>query len=259
MILDARNLSWRIGEKLIVDDVSFSINKGEFFGLIGPNGSGKTSILSLLAGLQHPTSGEVYLNGEILSRFNRRKIARELAFVQQNNETDAHINAEQVVELGRTPHLSALKPWSQEDTFITKAALNMVDMSSFINRSWNTLSGGEKQRLHFARALAQKTPIMLLDEPTNHLDIHHQLGLLHLVRSQQLTVVAALHDLNHAALFCNRIAMLNEGGLVIIGTPREVLTKERIFEIFHVDADVHIGEDGVPHIQYRRPKSTFPL
>lgn len=257
MILKAQNISWKAGGKTIVDDVSFSVKKGEFFGLIGPNGSGKTSILSLLAGLHLPSSGEIYLNDEPLSHLKRRDIARKLAFVEQHSDTDTYISATDVVALGRTPHLSPLRPYSQEDGRITKAAIEKVNMSGFADRIWNTLSGGEKQRLHFARALAQEPELIILDEPTNHLDIQHQLTLLHLVRSLDLTVVAALHDLNCAALFCDRIAVIDHGGIVAIGSPRDVLTNERIFDVFHINAEVDIDKNGVLHIRYSYPKNSF--
>ncbi|NKN35288.1 ABC transporter ATP-binding protein [Agrobacterium sp. a22-2] len=259
MILSARNLVWSAGGRRIVDDISFDIRPGEFLGIIGPNGSGKTSLMSLLAGLRPPQSGTVMLGERPLPALSRRDIARQVAFVEQQAETTERITARQAVELGRTPHLSALSPWSRRDEEIVAAALDEVDMSGFAARHWHTLSGGERQRLHIARALAQEPQILLLDEPTNHLDIHHQIGLLDLVRSQPLTVVAALHDLNHAAMFCDRLAVLQAGRLVGLGTPRDMLTPDRIRTVFGVTASVELEADGLCHIRYQRPGEASPI
>ncbi len=154
-----------------------------------------------------------------------------MALVEQQAGTAERITARQAVELGRTPYLGALSPWSAEDDAIVDQALVNVDMAHLADRCWHTLSGGERQRLHIARALAQEPQILLLDEPTNHLDIGHQIGLLDLVSRQKLTVVAALHDLNHAAMFCDRIVVMDKGNLVALGTPRDVLRAERIAEV----------------------------
>lgn len=254
MRLSAQNLSWSAGNVEILRDVSLDVVEGEFLGIIGPNGSGKTTLLSLLSGLKRPRSGAVHLGEAPIERFNRREIARLLALVEQQAETTDRITARQAVELGRTPYLGALSPWSAEDDAIVDHALAHVDMTHLAKRNWHTLSGGERQRLHIARALAQQPRILLLDEPTNHLDIGHQIGLLDLVRRQSrtmgLTVVAALHDLNHAAMFCDRIAVMDKGRLAALGAPRDVLTAERIHSVFGVDVEVeHSGARGC-HIRY---------
>jgi iron complex transport system ATP-binding protein len=186
-------------------------------------------------------------------RLGRREVARRLALVEQQAETAESITARQAVELGRTPHLGALTPWSPADDAIVDRALDEVGMRPFAERIWQTLSGGERQRLHIARALAQEPSILLLDEPTNHLDISHQIGLLQLVREQALTVVAALHDLNHAAMFCTRIAIMQAGLIVAVGRPSAVLTAERILDVFGVQAEVETDDEGGCSIRYRRP------
>lgn len=253
MMLSARNVGWSAGNVEILRDVSLDVAEGEFLGIIGPNGSGKTSFLSLLSGVRRCRVGEVSFCGVPIGSFSRREIARRLALVEQQAGTTERITARQAVELGRTPYLGALSPWSAEDDTIVGQALVNVDMAHLADRYWHTLSGGERQRLHIARALAQKPQILLLDEPTNHLDIGHQIGLLDLVSRQKLTVVAALHDLNHAAMFCDRIAVMDRGNLVALGTPREVLRAECIVDVFGVEVDVeHTGIDGC-HIRYRVP------
>ncbi len=210
-------------------------------------------MLSLLSGVRRSRAGEVKLCGTPIHKLNRREIARKLALVEQQAGTTDRITARQAVELGRTPYLGALSPWSDADDVIVERALANVDMAHLANRYWHTLSGGERQRVHIARALAQEPQILLLDEPTNHLDIGHQIGLLDLVRRQELTVVAALHDLNHAAMFCDRIAVMNKGQIVALGTPREVLRAECIRSVFGVEVDVeYYGVRGC-HIRYRAP------
>jgi iron complex transport system ATP-binding protein len=253
MNLSARNISWVAGGVTILHGVSLDVVPGEFLGIVGPNGSGKTSLMSLLSGIRKPRSGEIMLDGQPIHSLGRREIARRIALVEQQAETAERITARQAVELGRTPHLGPLSPWSRQDDQIVDAAIRDVDMEGFARRWWHTLSGGERQRLHIARALAQQPSILLLDEPTNHLDIGHQISLLHLVREQKLTVVAALHDLNHAAMFCDRIAVMKGGNLVALGSPREVLDAQRIKRVFGVDVEIeHEGVSGC-HIRYRAP------
>ena len=253
MTLCAQGLHWSAGGTAILSDVSLDVRPGEFLGIIGPNGSGKTSLMALLAGIRRPQSGCVTLDGEPLSAYGRQAIARRIAFVEQQAETTERITARQAVELGRTPHLGALTPWSRKDDAIVERALEEVDMAHFSGRLWHTLSGGERQRLHIARALAQQAPILLLDEPTNHLDIGHQISLLQLVRDQELTVVSALHDLNHAAMFCDRIAVMQGGRIVALGTPARVLEPQRLAEVFGIAVEVERDSAGGCFIRYRRP------
>lgn len=252
-MLEACHASWKTRGKTILSDISLAVRKGEFLGLMGPNGSGKSTLLSLLGGLSPPSGGAILLDGAPLATMRRKMIARHIAFVEQHTETPEQISARQVAELGRIPHLSALRPWSTKDTAITDAALGKAGMLDLADRPWRTLSGGEKQRLHFARALAQQADILLLDEPTNHLDIHHQFSLLDLVRRERLTVIAALHDLNHAAMFCDRIALINHGRLAAIGKPQHILTSALIQDIFHIESVVEKSLSGPLHIRYIRP------
>jgi len=184
------------------------------------------------------------LDGVELRGMHRRDVAQVIALVEQQAETGERLTARQAVELGRTPHLGPFRPWSKQDDWIVDASLASVGMTGFASRLWHSLSGGERQRLHIARALAQAPRLLILDEPTNHLDVEHQLGLLDLVRRRDLTVIAALHDLNHAAMFADRIAVLDGGRLVAIGAPAEILSARLLAEIFHIDARVEIGTNG---------------
>lgn len=252
MSILAEDLLWGVRRKTIVRGVSLQVAEGETLGLIGPNGSGKSSLLRLLAGLKPPQGGRVSILGQDISRIGRRALARQVAFVQQNATTETNVMVQDVVRLGRTPHRGALAGWSHRDEAAVTRALQQVDMGGQRAQPWATLSGGERQRVHIARALAQSPRVMFLDEPTNHLDIHHQIEILRLVRDLDLTSVVALHDLNLAAVFCDRILVLQEGKMVACGTPAEVLTEALLADVFRVGAEVTPGADPArPHIRFR--------
>ncbi|WP_186424625.1 ABC transporter ATP-binding protein [Pannonibacter sp. I15F10I1] len=255
MMLTAHDLTWRAQGRLINDKVSLDLAEGEFLGIAGPNGSGKSTLLSMLSGLRRPASGHVTVMGTPMTDLSRRDIARRIAVVEQHAETSERLTARQVVELGRTPHLSILRQWSSEDDAIVSGAIAAAGMQEFETREWLTLSGGEKQRLQIARALAQQPAILILDEPTNHLDIEHQIGLLDLVSSQGLSVIAALHDLNHAAMFCDRLIVMDAGRIAAQGRPGSILTPDLLARVFKVEATVETGPEGECHIRYARPSS----
>lgn len=252
--LSAHQLSYSIGRSRIIDDVSVDVRSKEVLGLIGPNGAGKTSLLRLLAGLRRPDCGAVELGGRALTGYRRREIARLLAIVEQAPEAHADITVEQAVSLGRTPHRGPFAALDSADHDAIETALTATGMLDFRSRAWQTLSGGERQRVQLARALAQQPEIIVLDEPTNHLDIRFQLEVLTLLRQLGLTVVTALHDLNLAARFCDRIAVLREGRLVATGTPRQVLTADLIDEVYRVEAVVEMSpHTNAPTATYLHP------
>ncbi|RRV04552.1 ABC transporter ATP-binding protein [Pseudomonas sp. v388] len=242
--LSGSGLAYSVKGQPLLQDVSLSITPGETLGIVGPNGSGKSTLLKLLSGIQTPTHGDVHLDGHALASLKRRDIARLLAVVEQQAETSDSIRVLDAVELGRTPWLSALTPWSATDDAIVHQALEDVGLLHLRDRFWQTLSGGERQRAHIARALAQRPQILLLDEPTNHLDIHHQLTILGLIRALPITTVIALHDLNQA-LECDRVGVMEKGRLVALGAPFEVLTPDRLRTTFGVEGrwltDPHDG------------------
>ena len=247
--LDA--VRWIAAGRTIVDGVTLDVAPGSTLGLVGPNGSGKSSLLRLVCRLRRIASGVITLGGADLATLPRLAIARRVALVEQQAGTDAPLTVQQVVALGRTPHLGALAPWTSVDTAAVAAALDHVGLSDRRDQSWHTLSGGERQRTQIARALAQDPRELLLDEPTNHLDIQHQLEILGLVRRLPATVVVALHDLNLAAMFCDRLVVLQGGRVVAAGPPEAVLSEELIWSVFAVRARVdRSGQHGRPHIQY---------
>lgn len=249
--LEINGVSWNAGRQRIVHDVSFSVKTGELLGLIGPNGSGKSSLMRVIAGIYHPSQGSVHLQGHNLKSLRRRQIAQVMAMVSQTADTLDAISARDAVELGRTPWLSALQSWSEHDDQLVQEALCAVQMHEKQDRQWGQMSGGERQRIHIARALCQQPQILLMDEPTNHLDIHQQLALMDLVHSLPITKVLAIHDLNQA-MRCDRLAVMYNGRLHAIGTPQQVLTQELMRDIFQVQADeLTDPADGARVLRFR--------
>ena len=251
MSLATRHVSWSVGGRRVVDDVSLEVAPGTTLGLLGPNGSGKSSLLRLLAGVRTPSHGQVLLDGDDLARLRRRDVARRIAVVEQQAQTEVDLVVSDVVKLGRIPHRATWAPESAADREAVAEALERVELTALAGRSWHTLSGGERQRVHIARALAQRPQELLLDEPTNHLDVHHQLDLLSLVRRLPVTSIVAIHDLNLAAMFCDRLVILQDGAVVAAGTPTEVLTPELIASVYRVRAVVTPdGPGGVPSVRF---------
>lgn len=251
MTIKAENISWTIGGKTVLDGVSFSAKPGQMLGLLGPNGSGKTSLLRLLAGLRRPTGGRVLLDAADLNKISRRKLAQRVAFVEQHATTNANLKVLDVVRLGRFAHRSMFSGWTGHDENAVEDALERTGMQAKRQDYWQSLSGGEKQRAHIARALAQQPQELILDEPTNHLDIQHQMSLLKLISSLPITSIIALHDLNHAAMFCDALMVMQAGRIVAYGTAEEVIQQQLLKDVFHVDARVEISAHSQrPHIHF---------
>ena len=234
-VLSCHDLSYAVRDCVLLNGINLKVRAGETLGIVGPNGSGKSTLIKLLANLRTASQGQVLLNGQPLQAMARRRIAQQLAVVEQQADTHDAVSVFEAVALGRTPWLSALRPWSVEDTAIVEQALRDVDVSHLRTRIWRDLSGGERQRVHIARALAQRPHFLLLDEPTNHLDILHQLSILKTVQDLTVTTLIALHDLNQA-LSCDRVAVLERGQLVALGKPCDVLTPQRLHATFGVHA-----------------------
>jgi iron complex transport system ATP-binding protein len=254
MRLQAQEVSWSVDGHKIVRSVSAEAHPGELVGLIGPNGSGKSSLLRCVYRVLRPDAGLVSLDGEDVWRINARQMSRRTAVVVQESQTDFDFTVREIVAMGRTPHKGLLERDDEKDERIVEDALSRVDVLHFAERSFLTLSGGEKQRVLLARALAQKARFLVLDEPTNHLDIRYQLELLSLVRDLGVTTLAALHDLNLAALYCDRLYALAAGKVAAEGTPEEVLTPRFIRELYGVEAEVEIHRaTGRPHVSFLPP------
>ncbi|KLL12534.1 ABC transporter ATP-binding protein [Protofrankia coriariae] len=227
----------RIDQALIVHDVTVDCAPGTFVGLVGPNGSGKSTVLKTVYRAVAPTSGAVLLDERnMLRELTSRRSARQVAALAQEHSQGFDFTVAEIVAAGRTPHKNRWELTSAADRRIVADALDTVGMPAYADRAFTSLSGGEKQRVLLARALVQEPSVLVLDEPTNHLDIATQLSLLALVRSLGITVLAALHDLNLAAAFCDRLYVLRDGVVVRTGDPWEVLTPDLVAEVFGVRA-----------------------
>ncbi|MGB3707665.1 ABC transporter ATP-binding protein [Gordonia sp. (in: high G+C Gram-positive bacteria)] len=222
----------------ILSDVTCSARAGEFTGIIGPNGSGKSTLLSLLMRWQKPDTGRVLLGGRDVQTIRRREFARTVAEVEQHSATVLDLSVEQIVELGTIPHDAGWGRPLGEASQDVERALDALGLRPLRRRAWHTLSGGERQKVQVARALAQRPEVLVLDEPTNHLDVSAGVQLLSAVRELELTVVAAIHDLHLAAMFCDRLVVLDQGVVQAIGTPTEVLTPTLLAQVYGIDAEV---------------------
>lgn len=235
-MLESKQLSIDLNGTRIISEVSVGVAAGECVGLVGPNGSGKTTLLRGLHRALRPAGGAVLLGLDDLWRLSAIEAARRIAVVAQENQIGFDFTASEVAALGRLPYKRGFERDTDEDRRLVAQSLLEMGLASLALRTFDTMSGGERQRTLIARALVQQAPILLLDEPTNHLDIHYQLDVLHRVRSLHLTTVAALHDLNLAAAWCDRIYVLQAGRVVASGPPHEALTAERVSQVFRVRA-----------------------
>ncbi len=249
--LSARELTFAYNGFPVLEKVSLDLQPGRLVGVIGPNGAGKSTLVRLLSGVLTPGSGQVTLDGRPLAAWKRRQVARRLAVVPQSPNLPEMFTVAEVVLLGRTPYLGLLGNESAHDREIARRAMERTQSWHLAHRLIGTLSGGERQRVVVARALAQQPSVLLLDEPTTHMDVNHQLGLIVLVRQlaaeDNLAVLAILHDLNLASLYCDELILLAGGRIVAHGGPREVLTHDRISAAYRADVLV------LSHPQTGRP------
>ena len=241
----------RIDSATIVDGIDVVAQSGQMLGLVGPNGSGKSTILRSIYRAIRPSMGVVHLDDDDVWKLSAKQSAQRSAVVAQEAPAEFDLTVTEVVAMGRTPHKRVLERDSVEDARIVADGLERVEMAELSHRLFATLSGGEKQRVLVARALAQQSRVLILDEATNHLDIHAQLGLMELVHGLGVTVIAALHDLNLAASYCDAVCLVNRGSVVAVGSVSEVMTPERLAEVFGVRA--HCGVHPITG----RPLLTF--
>ncbi|WP_227982949.1 ABC transporter ATP-binding protein [Nocardia spumae] len=234
--LEVRELTCGPRGRTVVRGVDFRAEPGEVIGLVGPNGAGKTTLLRTIAGLLRPRHGVVRCDGADLHAMSPRRRARTVAVVGQDELPPADLCAGDVVALGRTPYLPPWGAGSPAERQAVADALRSVDLDGFADRPVLRMSGGERQRVLLARAVAQSSPLLLLDEPTNHLDITHRLALLELVRGLGRTVVVALHDLSLADRYCDRVLVVHGGRASALRAPRTALSAEVLAEVFGVRA-----------------------
>jgi iron complex transport system ATP-binding protein len=239
---DRVSYRYRESERLVVDDVSLAIAPGEMVGILGPNGSGKTTLLKMLAGTLTPTAGAITYDGRPLAEWTRRDLARRIALVPQETHAPFDFTVLDIVLMGRFPHLGAFALEGPADLAIAQQALAATGTAAFADRPFATLSGGEKQRVVIASALAQGPELLLLDEPTASLDLGHQLDvellLASLNRDRRVTMVLSTHDLNLATALCRQLILLRGGRVIAQGPTDAVLTPDAVRALYGVDADI---------------------
>lgn len=246
-MIDVERLTVARGGRAVVSGVDLSLSDGEVLGVVGPNGSGKTTLLMALWRSLRPVSGRVLLNGRDIERVARRRIATEAAVVIQEAEPSLALPIRDAVGLGRLASRGLTGYGDEEDRIVVDDALSRVGLTDMAHRLVSELSGGETQRVLIARAIAQGASHLLLDEPTNHLDVHHQFSLMRLIRNLARTTAIVLHDLNLAARFCDRIAVLDDGRVMAVGTPVDVLQPSLLEPIYKVGVE-RIEHHGVPYL-----------
>lgn len=251
MVLDISSLSFNFGSKNILADIDLSIKNNGIVGIIGPNGSGKSTLLKCIYRVLKPKTGTIFIDGKNINDYQFKETAKKMAVVAQHNDTHFDFNVLEMVLIGRSPHKKFMERDSAEDIELAYKALEQVNMKDFAGRNFSSLSGGEKQRIILARALVQNTDCLILDEPTNHLDIKHQLHFMSLAKNLKITVISAIHDLNIAAMYCDKIYALKEGQIIASGSVNEVITEEVIKTLYDVEAKIIYDEEKKPHVIFK--------
>ncbi len=262
MRLDVHNLSFAFGDKKVLREISLDVADGEFLGLMGPNGSGKTTLLRCLMNFLQPEGDSIKVDGRSIQTLSSVELARTFAVVPQSSATDFTFTAYDIVMMGRMPHIeSRFSGATKADAAAVRKAMERTDTWRFASRPFFGLSGGERQRVIVARAIAQQPKALLLDEPTVYLDINGQFEVMDLIKKlnkeEAISVIAVLHDVNLAARYCDKIALLSHGRLEAIGQPKEVLTPETIQSVYGVD--VVVRKDPFTDAVYVMPHSTTTI
>ena len=251
-----KNISFSYDETSILQQINCTFQAGRFHAILGPNGSGKTTLLDVISGFAEPTSGEVYLDQARMSAMNRRRISQMVALVSQDYAINFPFSVSEVVLMGRHPYIDRFSHPKQSDLDLAERALSLTGLGSFRNRKVTELSGGEKQRCVFARALCQDTPLLLLDEAFSNMDISHTIHLLGLlkneVESHGKTVIAVLHDLNLAAAWADHLFFLKDGCIKEKGNTHDVFTSANIRSVFNIDVHVEFNPYVNAHQAYFR-------
>jgi iron complex transport system ATP-binding protein len=243
--IELREVTFGYTGEAVVHGVSFAVGRGEFVGIIGPNGSGKSTLLRLMSGYLRPWRGQVLIAGRPVERYGRRELGRLIGAVPQETALTFPFSVTEMVLFGRTPHAGGFGFERDSDLAAAQRAMERTDTASLARRPVTELSGGERQRVILARALAQEPAMLLLDEPAAFLDIRHEVEMYDLLRDLQragMTVVSVLHDLNIAALYCERLLLLREGRVARAGTPAEVITYATLTEVYGTEVYVALND-----------------
>ena len=251
-IIEAQEIAWGPPSKQnIVQPTSFCLDTGNILGIVGPNGAGKSTLLRMLYRFHRPRCGTVQLEGQDIWKIDAKSCAQKVAVVLQEQPINLGLTVREIVSLGRLPHRRRLANFGQRDNKIIDSVLQTMELEEISQRQMTTLSGGEKQRVIMARALAQEPKLIILDEPTNHLDIRHQLELLSLLSSLGLSIICTLHDLNLAVKFVDKLLIMSEGQCLAFGKPKDIAIEQLISEAFAVDTKLdHLASCGTAHLTF---------
>ena len=257
------NVSFSYRQARVLEGIDLQLNSGRFYGLLGANGSGKSTLIELLMGGHKALTGEILYKGQPMESYSRQELARQLALVPQNFTMGFEYQVRDVVLMGRHPHIPRFSSPAKSDIQAVEEAMQTMDIEHLQARPASALSGGELQRVVMARALAQGTEVLILDEATSNLDIQHTIAIMQVMRKrveeQGQTVIAAIHDLNLAAAFCDECLVLKEGQLFAHGPVTELFTSDLLHRAFQVEATVHHHEEhGRPQIQFRYQQERQP-
>ena len=242
MQLKVTDLDYTIEGTQVLDAVSLCVEEGGFVGLIGPNGCGKTTLLKNIYKTYKPTRNAVFISGRDVMTLPPKEMAREVSVVAQENTVEFDVEVLDMVMYGRYAHRRFLERAKKEDIDLCRSALWDVGMDGYAHRMYLSLSGGEKQRVLLARALVQQSRLIVLDEPTNHLDIRYQYLIMQTLKKQDITVLSSIHDLNIAAMYCDKIILMDKGKIVAAGSPEEIITEKSIGEVFGVRSQIGVNE-----------------
>lgn len=235
-VLEIHDLTVSYGETPVIEKLTLAIQQGKFIGILGPNGCGKTTLIKTISKIIQPSTGEILIKGKTLTSFDTRSLAKIIGCVSQETGIAFSFTVKDIVMMGRHPYIGRLSPMSENDLNIVSEAMKITNITHLSDRPVTELSGGERQRVLIARTLAQNPEILLLDEPTSHLDVNHQIDILSMIQAliPKITVVGVLHDLNLASYFCDTIVLMKKGKIIAVGSPKEVLTRELIKEVFSI-------------------------
>lgn len=248
-MIKVENLSHSYHKNLSLEGVDLHVKDKSFVGVVGPNGSGKSTLLKCIYRTLKPKNGQVFLQGKALDKMKLHDSAKVMSVVAQHTQLNFDFIVDDMVMMGRQPYKKSLDRNSMEDFDLVADALETVGMAGFSKRTFSSLSGGEQQRVILARALAQDPTCMILDEPTNHLDIKHQLQLLRIIKALNISVMAAVHDLNMAMTYCDYLYVMKAGQIVCHGRPKDIVTETLLEDVFEVKSKIY-EQDGNKHIVF---------